>query len=88
MKNDRKRQSLTGEVISSKMSKTVTVRVTRQISHPSYGKIVKRYKNYLAHVESVQPNQGDIVKLLAIKPASRHKRWQVSQIIRKSVKLG
>ena len=88
MKNERKRQSLTGEVVSSKMDKTVTVRVKRQISHPSYGKIVKRYKRYLAHVESVKPNEGDVVKLLAIKPISKHKRWQVSQIIRKSVKLG
>ena len=46
MENKRIRQSLTGEVISTKMDKTVNVRVTRQISHPSYSKIVKRYKNY------------------------------------------
>ena len=88
MKNNRVRQSLTGEVVSTKMNKTVNVKVTRQISHPSYSKIVKRYKNYLAHVESVVPNEGDIVKIATIKPMSKRKRWQVNQIVRKSVKLG
>jgi small subunit ribosomal protein S17 len=88
MNNERKRQSLIGEVTSFKMDKTVTVKVKRQISHPTYGKIVNRYKNYLAHIESVKPNEGDIVKLFAVRPISKHKRWQVCEIIRKSVKLG
>ena len=84
----RKRQSLVGEVISSKMEKTVTVRVVREISHPVYHKRVKRYKNYLAHVASVVPSDGDIVKISSTKPMSKLKRWQVSQIVRKAVRLG
>ena len=55
MNKKRKRQILTGRVISGEMSKTVNVRVTREIPHPVYKKRVKRYKNYLAHVESVAP---------------------------------
>jgi len=85
---ERKRQSLVGQVISDKMDKTITVRVVREIPHPIYRKRVKRYKNYLAHVSSsVTPNQGDMVKISSIRPISKRKRWQVSQIIRKSVKL-
>ena len=84
----RKRQSLIGEVISTKMEKTVTVRVLREIPHPVYQKRVKRYKNYLAHVASVVPNDGDIVKILSTKPISKLKRWQVSQVVRKAVRLG
>ena len=84
----RKRQSLVGEVTSSKMEKTVTVRVLREIPHPVYHKRVKRYKNYLAHVASVEPNDGDIVKILSTKPISKLKRWQVSKIVRKAVRLG
>ena len=84
----RKRQSLVGEVISTKMEKTVTVRVLREIPHPVYQKRVKRYKNYLAHVASVVPNDGDIVKISSTKPISKLKRWQVSQVIRKAVRLG
>ena len=88
MSVQRKRQSLVGEVISTKMEKTVTVRVLREIPHPVYQKRVKRYKNYLAHVASVLPNDGDVVKISATKPISKLKRWQVSQIVRKAVRLG
>ena len=84
----RKRQSLIGEVISTKMEKTVTVRVLREIPHPTYQKRVKRYKNYLAHIASVAPSDGDIVKISSTKPISKLKRWQVSQIVRKAVRLG
>ena len=84
----RKRQSLVGEVISTKMEKTVTVRVLREIPHPVYQKRVKRYKNYLAHIASVAPNDGDVVKISSTKPVSKLKRWQVSQIVRKAERLG
>ena len=84
----RKRQSLVGEVISTKMEKTVNVRVLREIPHPVYHKRVKRYKNYLAHVASIVPNDGDIVKISSTKPISKLKRWQVSHIVRKAVRLG
>mgnify|MGYP001132353285 CR=1 FL=1 len=88
MRPERKRQSLIGEVISAKMDKTVNVKVTRQIPHPIYHKRVKRFKKYLAHVASINPKEGDIVKISAIKPISKRKRWQVSEIVRESVKLG
>ena len=41
---DRRKQILVGEVISDKMDKTVVVQVTRRITHPVYGKILKRFK--------------------------------------------
>ena len=88
MSTERKRQSLVGEVISTKMDKTVNVRVVREIPHPVYHKRVKRYKNYLAHTESVVPRDGDIVKISSIRPISKRKRWQVSEIVRKAVRLG
>ena len=84
----RKRQSLVGEVMSFKMEKTVNVRVTRKIAHPLYQKRVNRFKNYLAHVASVIPQEGDIIKISSIRPLSKNKRWQVSKIIRKKKKLG
>ncbi len=87
MSKDRRRQSLVGEVVSARMDKTVTVRVVREIPHPTYHKRVKRYKNYLAHVASITPKKGDIVKILSVRPISKRKCWQVSQIIRESLKL-
>ena len=84
----RKRQLLIGEVVSTKMEKTVNVKVTRQIAHPLYHKRVKRFKNYLAHVESIKPTDGDIVTISSIRPISKRKRWQVSKILRKAKKIG
>lgn len=88
MAENRNKQTLVGEVISTKMEKTVNVRVTRLLAHPIYNKRVKKFKNYLAHVSSVDPKEGDIVKISSIRPMSKRKRWQVSEIIRESVKVG
>ena len=88
MSIQRKRQSLIGQVVSAKMEKTVTVRIMRVIPHPIYRKRVKRYKKYLAHVASISPKIGDIVKISSIRPISKNKRWQVAEILRESVSIG
>ena len=80
----RKRQSLVGMVVSAKMTNTVSVLVTRVISHPVYKKRVKKYKKYLSHVSKVVPKEGDIVKIISTKPLSKSKRWQVSKILQQS----
>ena len=80
----RKRQNLVGKVVSTKMKDTVSVLVTRVISHPVYKKRVKKYKKYLTHVSAVIPKEGDIVKIISTKPISKNKRWQVSEILQKS----
>ena len=88
MSIQRKRQSLIGQVVSAKMEKTVTVRIMREIPHPIYRKRVKRYKKYLAHVASISPKIGDIVKISSMRPISKNKRWQVAEILRESVSIG
>tara|TARA_Y100000748_G_C15254444_1_gene394219 strand:- start:212 stop:478 length:267 start_codon:yes stop_codon:yes gene_type:complete len=80
----RKRQSLVGRVVSTKMNDTVSVLVTRVVSHPIYKKRVKKYKKYLTHVSAVSPKEGDIVKIISTKPISKNKRWQVSEILQQS----
>ena len=84
----RKRQSLTGEVVSTKMEKTVVVKVTRKVRHPLYKKYIKKYKKHFAHVGQIEPKIGDIVKISAIRPLSRKKRWQVSEILREAKIIG
>ena len=84
MSNLRKRQSLVGKVISTKMKDTASVLVTRVISHPVYKKRMKKYKKYLTHISAVTPKEGDIVKIVSTKPISKNKRWQVSEILQQS----
>ena len=88
MEEHRQRQTLTGEVISTKMEQTVVVKVTRKVKHPIYKKFIKRYKKYLVHTTSVVPKNGDIVKINSTKPISKRKRWKVSEIIRESLDIG
>ena len=88
MSEIRKKQYLIGEVTSAKMEKTVRVRVSREIPHPVYRKRIKKYKNYLANVGSINANEGDIVKIVSIRPISKKKRWQVSEVLKKSVIIG
>ncbi|MCK4903198.1 MAG: 30S ribosomal protein S17 [Candidatus Marinimicrobia bacterium] len=88
MTEKRKRQALTGEVVSTKMAKTVVVKVTRKIKHPLYKKYIKVYKKYFAHTGTVEPKQGDIVKISSVRPISKMKRWQVSEIIREAKIIG
>ncbi len=88
MAEKRKRQSLTGEVVSTKMDKTAVVKVTRKVKHPLYKKYIKIYKKHFAHIGSVKPKQGDIVRISSIRPISKKKRWQVSEIIREAKIIG
>ncbi len=88
MTDHRKKQSLTGKVVSSKMQRTVTVRVVREIPHPIYKKRVKRYKNYLAHLGKLSAKDGDVVKITSTRPISKRKRWQVSELVKEAVKIG
>ncbi len=83
-----KRQSLTGEVVSTKMDKTAVVKVTRKVKHPLYKKYIKIYKKHFAHIGSVEPKQGDIVRISSIRPISKKKHWQVSEIIREAKIIG
>ena len=88
MSNDKKRQNLIGKVVSTKMDSTVSVLVTRVVSHPVYKKRMKKYKKYLSHVSTVIPKDGDIVRIVSTKPISKNKRWQVSEILQESKILG
>jgi small subunit ribosomal protein S17 len=70
-----------GTVIGTKMKKTVTVLVTRQVRHPLYKKIVKKRKKFLAHDEYEKCKLGDKVKIVETRPLSARKRWRVDEIV-------
>jgi len=79
------RRILTGEVISDKMDKTVVVEVKRQIKHTVTGKRVKRSKKYMAHDEENKCKIADVVKIIESKPISKHKRWEVLEIMERDI---
>lgn len=78
---EKRQRLLQGQVVSTKMDKTVVVRVERRVKHPLYGKIIVRSRKYHAHDETNQYNEGDIVEIAEGRPISRHKSWTVVRLI-------
>ncbi|MBK6735129.1 MAG: 30S ribosomal protein S17 [bacterium] len=73
-----------GRVVSSKMDKTVVVTVSRRFPHPLYKRIITRTTRLVAHDEANECNEGDVVKVMAIRPLSKTKRWRVAEIMEKA----
>ena len=71
------RRTLTGTVVSTKMDKTVSVKVTRRVKHPRYHKYINRSNVYKAHDEGNEYKVDDIVTIKESRPMSRTKRWVV-----------
>jgi small subunit ribosomal protein S17 len=68
---------LIGEVVSTKMEKTVVIRVDSVKTDKLYGKKINRSKNFKAHDEKNQYHEGDMVVIEEVRPISKDKRWKV-----------
>ncbi|KAI8340797.1 30S ribosomal protein S17 [Chlamydoabsidia padenii] len=75
------RQNFVGMVVSNAMEKTVKVKVIRQKLHPVVLKTMKTHKNYLAHDENQLCGLGDVVRIEACRPLSKHKKFTVAEIV-------
>lgn len=76
------RKTREGIVVSSKMDKTVVVKIERRVQHPLYGKVVLRTKRFKAH-DVIGCDEGDRVEIMETRPISKEKRWRVTQILEK-----
>jgi small subunit ribosomal protein S17 len=80
----KKTRTLTGKVLSSKMDKTITVSVERLVTHPTYGKILRRRTKIKAHDEENTCHEGDTVVIAPCRPISRHKSWKLVEILERA----
>lgn len=76
-----------GEVVSTKMAKTIVVEVTRRVAHPVYKRIVTQRKKFYAHDEQGKAKVGDVVRIIECRPLSRLKRWQLGSVLREAVQV-
>jgi small subunit ribosomal protein S17 len=76
-----------GEVVSTKMAKTIVVEVTRRTAHPVYKRIVTKRKKFYAHDEEQSAKVGDIVRIIECRPLSRLKRWTLGSVVRRAVQV-
>ena len=79
------KRQLVGEVVSTKMDKTIIVKVNRKFPHKTYKKLITRSKKYYVHDFNDSCNLGDIVKIIESKPLSKLKRWRVLDIEKKAI---
>ena len=81
------KKTLSGVVTSTKMSKTITVQVVREVRHPKYNKLYKVSKKFHAHDAKEEANTGDEVTIEEISPISKTKTWQLKSVNKKVTKL-
>ncbi len=71
------KKTFIGEVVSTKMMKTVVVKIERKIVHPKYKKVIIRHKKLKAHNEEKDIKVGDKVEIVETRPISKEKHFQV-----------
>ncbi len=81
METTSKRKVREGVVVSTKMQKTITVKVERTIRHPDFDKVVTRAKKYYAHNENPDVQVGQKVRIIETRPMSKLKRWRVLEVL-------
>ena len=78
------RKERTGEVVSSKMQKTIIVSVKRRFPHPQFKKVVTSFKKFYAHDEKSEAKVGDVVRIEETRPLSKTKRWRLVEIVERA----
>ena len=85
--NENVKRELIGVVVSDKADKTITVKVETYKKDPIYKKRVKYSKKYTAHDEENAAKVGDKVRLVATRPLSKTKRYELVEIVEKAIVL-
>lgn len=76
------RKERVGQIVSTKMNKTVVVETTTRVPHAKFGKIVKQVKRFYAHDEEGRGQVGDTVVIAETRPLSKLKRWRLVEVIK------
>jgi small subunit ribosomal protein S17 len=80
-------RTVTGQVVSNKADKTITVVTERKVKHPIYGKFVKRSTKVHAHDENNECGIGDTVTVEECRPMSKSKTWRLVSIDERAVRV-
>ena len=73
-----------GVVVSTKMEKTVVVRVDRVMTHPKYGKQYRRSERFKVHDPAKVAVLGEKVTIEECRPLSKDKRWRLIESTKKT----
>ena len=79
----RRRKTRQGVVTSDKMTRTVTVLLTRRSAHAAYGKQITRSSKLKARNE-MGAKTGDTVRIMETRPLAKTVSWRVVEIIERA----
>src|ERR1700741_2593666 len=79
-----RRNEKIGNVVSTKMAKTIVVEIEMRKAHPKYKRVMKSNKKFYAHDEQNSARVGDVVRIPEARPLSKLKRWSLEEIVRRS----
>jgi small subunit ribosomal protein S17 len=77
-----------GEVVSTKMAKTIVVEVSRRVPHPLYKRIIGKRKKFYADDAEGTAKMGDVVRIVECRPLSKLKHWKLAEVIRRAAQVG
>jgi len=77
-----------GQVVSTRMQKTIVVEVARRVPHRLYKKTLTQRRKFYAHDEEETARLGDTVRIIESRPLSRLKRWRLVEVIRRAALVG
>ena len=73
-----------GIVDSTKMDKTIVVKVVDRVRHPLYDKTLQRTKKLFVHDETNDAREGDRVRVAETRPLSKQKRWRLVEVLERA----
>ena len=76
--------TLTGTVVSAKMTKTIAVTVERLVKHGRYSKFIRRTTKLLAHDANSEWREGDVVDIAQCRRLSARKAWKVVRVVKRA----
>jgi small subunit ribosomal protein S17 len=79
-----RRATKVGQVVSTKMNKTIVVEVSMRKAHRLYRRVVKKSNKFYAHDETNVARVGDFVEIEETRPLSKLKRWRLKNVLQKA----
>jgi small subunit ribosomal protein S17 len=83
-KDQSRRSTKIGQVVSTKMAKTIVVETVMKKSHPLYRRVIAKTKKFYAHDANNTARVGDFVEIEETRPLSKLKRWRLKNVVQKA----
>ena len=75
-------RTLTGEVVSNKMQKTIAVEIERLVKHPDLRQVHPPHApSCWRTTRTARAKEGDTVTITPCRPMSRRKSWRLLEIV-------